>query len=63
MRNFKLVDLVIQLHDIATEVHTETGDYKLSEDIHICADQLHELSIQDGKNSVVAKNIINKAKE
>lgn len=63
MRNLKLVDLVIALHEIATDVHTETGDSVLSEDIHLCADRLHELSIQDSKNSITANDIITKAKQ
>ncbi|CAB4125986.1 hypothetical protein UFOVP181_252 [uncultured Caudovirales phage] len=63
MRNLKLVDLVVALHEIAVEVHTETGNTVLSEDIHLCADRLHELSIQDSKNSITAKDIITKAKQ
>jgi hypothetical protein len=63
VRNIKLVDYVIALHEIAREVLEETGDSTLSEDIHKCADRVHELSIIDGKNSIIADNIINKAKE
>ena len=63
MRNLKLVDAVIILHEIAREVLEETNDSVLSETIHNCADQLHEWSIIDGKNSIIADNIINKAKE
>ena len=63
MRNIKLVDLVIALHEIAREVLEETGDSVLSADIRNCADRVHELSIIDGKNSIIADNIINKAKE
>jgi hypothetical protein len=63
VRNIKLVDLVIALHEIARDVLEETGDSVLSADIRHCADRVHELSIIDGKNSIIADNIINKAKE
>jgi len=63
MRNLALIDAVIQLHDIARLVTEEIGPGKLSDDIRNCADRLHELSIQDNKNSVLANDIITKAKE
>jgi hypothetical protein len=63
MRNLKLIDAVIQLHDIARLVEQEIGSGQLSDDIRNCADRLHELSLTDSKNSIIAQDIINKAKE
>ena len=63
MRNLKLVDAVIALHEIARTVEKECGICKTSIEICRAADALHEMSIQDNKNSVIAKNIIDKAKE
>lgn len=63
MRNLKLVDAVIALHDIARTVEEECGTCRTSIEIRRAADALHEMSLQDNKNSVIAKNIIDKAKE
>jgi hypothetical protein len=63
MRNLDLVDAVITLHDIARTVEQEIGCGQLSDDIRACADRLHELSIVDGRNSIITQDIINKAKE
>jgi hypothetical protein len=63
MRNLKIVDAVIALHDIARTVAEEIGVGQLHDDIRNCADRLHELSIIDNKNSTLAKEIINKVKE
>ena len=63
MRNLVLVDAVIALHEIARTVEEEVGQDSLSQEIRNCADKLHLLSIQDSKNSVIATDIINKAKE
>ena len=63
MRNLKIVDAVIALHDIARTVAEEIGVGQLHDDIRNCADRLHELSIIDNKNSVLTKEIINKVKE
>jgi hypothetical protein len=63
MRNLKLVDAVIVLHDVARLVSEELSHDELAVDIRQCADRLHELSIQEGKNSIIANNIIDKAKE
>ena len=63
MRNLKLVDAVITLHEISRLVEEEAGKCNLSDDIRNCATRLHLLSIQDNKNSETAMNIINKAKE
>jgi len=35
----------------------------LHDDIRNCADRLHEFSLTDSKNSTIAQDIINKAKE
>ena len=63
MRNLKLVDAVIALHEIARTVAEEIGQGLLHDDIRKCADRLHELSIVDGRNSTITQDIINKAKE
>jgi hypothetical protein len=63
MRNLELVDAVIALHEIARTVEREIGHGQLSDDIRSCADRLHELSIVDSRNSIIAQDIINKAKE
>jgi hypothetical protein len=63
MRNIQLVDAVIALHDIARTVAEEIGIGQLHDDIRNCADRLHELSLVDNKNSIIAQDIITKAKE
>lgn len=63
MRNLKLVDAVIALHEIRRLVEEECGVCKVSIEIERCADQLHQMSIQDAKNVVTVKDIIDKAKE
>jgi hypothetical protein len=63
MRNLELVDAVIALHEIARTVEREIGHGQLSDDIRSCADRLHDLSIVDSRNSIIAQDIINKAKE
>jgi hypothetical protein len=63
MRNLALVDAVIALHEIARTVAEEIGQGQLHDDIRNCADRLHEFSICDSKNSTIAQDIINKAKE
>ena len=63
MRNLELVDAVVALHEIARTVEREVGRGQLSDDIRACADRLHELSIVDGRNSIITQDIINKAKE
>lgn len=63
MRNLELVDAVITLHEIARLVELEVGKCNLSDDLRNCATRLHLLSIQDGKNSIITQDIINKAKE
>ena len=63
MRNLALVDAVIELHNIARTVAEEIGIGQLHDDIRNCADRLHELSLIDNKNSIIAQDIITKAKE
>ena len=63
MRNLKLVDAVIALHEIRRVVEEECGICRTSIEIGRCADDLHLMSIQDAKNVVAVKDIINKAKE
>jgi len=63
MRNLKLVDAVVALHEIARTVGEEIGVGQLHDDIRNCADRLHQLSLTDSKNSIIVKDIINKAKE
>ena len=63
MRNMKLVDGVIALHELAKLVLEETGDMNLHNDIRNCADRLHLRSIQDDQVNEITKNIIKQAKE
>lgn len=63
MRNLKLVDAVIALHEIRRVIEEECGTCKVSIEIERCAEQLHQISIQDARNVVAVKDIINKAKE
>ena len=42
--NEKLLDLVVQLHDIARTIEQEIGVGQLSEDIRNAADRLNTLS-------------------
>jgi hypothetical protein len=63
MRNIKLVDTVIQLHDIAHLVLEETEDQVLHDALRKCADRLHRYSIQDDKASKITQEIIKQVKE
>lgn len=63
MRNLKLVDAVVALHEIRRVVEEECGICRTSIEIGRCADDLHQMSLQDAKNVVAVKDIINKAKE
>jgi len=63
VRNLVLIDAVVALHEIARTVAEEVGVGQLHDDIRSCADRLHELSISDGRNSIITQDIINKAKE
>ena len=44
MRNLKLVDAVIALHNIARLVEAEVGEGELSQSIRYDADRLHQYS-------------------
>lgn len=63
MRNMNLVDAVIALHEIARTIEEEIGVGELSKMIRQCADRAHEYSLIDNKISVVAQDVINRAKE
>ena len=63
MRNLKLVDAVIALHEIARTVAEEIGVGQLHDDIRNCADRLHECSLFDSRNSIITQDIIKKAKK
>lgn len=63
MRNLKIIDAVIALHEIARTVAEEIGVGQLQDDIRNCADRLHELSLIDNTNSIITQDIIKKAKE
>jgi hypothetical protein len=63
MRNLRLVDAVIQLHDIARLVAEEIGQGELSDSIRHTADRLHVYSIQDDKANTIAQSIIQQVKE
>lgn len=63
MRNLKLVDAVVELHEIARLVKEETGNQELHNRIRSCADDLHVLSIADDRASKIASEVIKQAKE
>jgi hypothetical protein len=63
VRNLKIIDAVIALHEIARTVAEEVGDGQLHDDIRNCANRLHELSLIDNTNSIITQDIIKKAKE
>lgn len=63
MRNMKLVDAVIELHEIARLVTSETDSAELADRIRKCAEDLHVLSIEDDRANEVAKEIIKQVKE
>ena len=62
MRNLKLMDAVIQLHEIARLVETEVGQGQLSDDIRNVADHLHLFTIDDDRANNIAKEIIKQVK-
>ena len=63
MRNLKIIDGVVALHDIAKMVQEETENTQLHDAIRACADRLHELSIAQGQADRVAAHIINQLKQ
>ena len=63
MRNMKLVDAVIALNKIADTIEEECGISRTTIEIRRAADAVHEMSLQDNKNSIIAQNIIEKVKE
>ena len=63
MRNLKLVDAVVALHEIANVIEEECGTCRTSIEIRRAADAVHEMSLRDNKNVNIVTNIINKAKE
>ena len=63
MRDLDLVDAVITLHNVARLIEEAIGQGQLSNDVRLCADRLHALSLVDNKISPITQNIINKAKE
>jgi hypothetical protein len=63
MRNHKLVDGVMALHDIARMVKEETDHMVLHDAIRACANRLHEISIAQYHASQAVTQIINQAKQ
>ena len=63
MRDLALVDAVIVLHEIASLVEDTVGQGNLSDDLRNCANRLHLISIDQGRASNVADEIIKQAKE
>lgn len=63
MRDLALVDAVIVLHEIAKLVEEQVGLCNLSDDLHNCANRVHLLSIDQGRASNAADEIIKQAKE
>jgi hypothetical protein len=62
LRDLKIIDAVIQLHQVAKIIEDAIGVGDLSERVRECADKLHDLSLRDSKNHVIVSDIINKAK-
>lgn len=59
MRNMKLVDAVIQLHDIARLVSGELGqDNVLAQRIRLVADDIHVYSINSDRAEEAAKEFL-----
>jgi hypothetical protein len=54
MRNPKLSDLVMEIHDIARQVEKELGHGEISNKLRECADNLHivdvNVSLSENKN-------------
>jgi hypothetical protein len=63
MRNLKLVDAVIQLHNIARLVETELGTESIGNELRQIADRLHLYSLDDDKANIITTNIIKQVKE
>lgn len=63
MRNLKIVDAVIQLHDIARVVEAEMGTESIGNEIRQIADRLHVYSIDDDRANTIAHEIIKQVKE
>jgi ABC-type hemin transport system substrate-binding protein len=63
MRNLRLVDAVIALHDIARTVEAETGTESIANEIRQIADRLHLYSLDDDKANTIAQSIIQQVKE
>lgn len=45
MRNNKLSELVIELHNIAREIEFECGKIEIGDKLRQCADDLHVISV------------------
>ena len=63
MRNLKLVDAVIALHDIARTIEAEIGTESIANEIRQIADRLHLYSLDDDKANTIAQSIIQQVKE
>ena len=63
MRNLKLVDAVIALHNIARTVEAEVGTESIANEIRQIADRLHLYSLDDDRANAIAHEIIKQVKE
>jgi hypothetical protein len=63
MRDLDLVDAVITLHEVARLVEERIGTGNLSDDLRNLANRLHVLSIDQGRASNIADEIIKQAKD
>ena len=63
MRNLQLVDAVVALNEIAQLVKEQTEDANLYSDVLNCARRLHLYSIEEGRASNIADEIIKQVKE
>lgn len=50
MKDIDLVELVIELHNIARQVEHECGHSDLSQRIRKCADDLHVVNVERKRN-------------
>ena len=63
MRNMRLVDACIAMHEISRTIEEEIGKGGLSEIVRECADKIHEYSLIDSRLGPITKDIIDKVKK
>lgn len=63
MRNLKIIDAVVQLHDIVRMLEEECEDKTIAAGILMYADVLHFYSINEARAGNIANEIIKQVKE